>query len=375
MDIREVLLFYLEFDKKVFLEYTSITRPILDFLHIIFNSLFYFFLFFGITLSALYLVMFFYSLFHKSKNEEKAFIPKNAPSVTVQIPTYNETVAIRCAKKCLEFDYPKNKFEVILGDDSSDVSVSKRISAFARKHSNIRVIKRGSNIGYKSGNLNNMLEYSKGEIIVIFDSDFVPEKDFLKRIVTPFIYDPNLSAVQTRWNFIDRNRSFVSLLGSTIVTVFHHICLPFISRRAGISFLCGSAEAIRKKDLISLGKWKTGSLTEDIEFSLRLIEHGKKIEYLESVECYGEVPYTTKDLKRQQMRWAYGVTDSFKSHFAELLMSRKISLGKKVHTMLFCSGYAFSFILVLLFFTGTFSFFTHPPGPLDLSRFLMEIGR
>jgi cellulose synthase/poly-beta-1,6-N-acetylglucosamine synthase-like glycosyltransferase len=349
-------------------------RPILDFLHQVFDSMFYVILIIAVILSTIYFYMSFASLFMRKAKKEQRFIEGKAPMVTVQIPTYNELAALRCAKKCLEFDYPKSRFEIIIGDDSRDKEISKRIDQFAEQHAQVKVTRRGSNKGYKAGNLNHMLDYSKGDVLVLFDSDFVPEKDFLRRIVTPFIHDETVSGVQARWKFIDRNKNLISILGSTIVTVFHQICLPFIDRRAKVSFLCGSAEAVRKKDLLELGKWETGSLTEDIEFSLRLLKNGKKIQYLEELECFGEVPQSPKDLYRQQMRWAYGVIYSFREHAKSLFASKKINFTKKFYTTFFCSGYLLSFLLLCLFATGTLSFITHAPGPLDLARFVSEMG-
>ena len=375
MDLVSTINFYSKIGNNVFKQYNELGRPILDFFHIIFDNLFYFFLFLAIIISAVYYIMSLYSLFNKKKYPEKEFIKEIALFVSIQIPTYNELVALRCAKKCLKFDYPKNKFEIVIGDDSDNASVSKKITSFAENHDNVIVTRRGSNLGYKSSNLNHMLKYSKGEVIVIFDSDFVPEKDFLKRIITPFIHDPSISGVQARWKFLDQNKNIVSVLGSTIITVFHHICLPFINRNANISFLCGSAEAVKKKDLLKLGGWEPGSLTEDIEFSLRLLKNGKKIVYLDQLECAGEVPHKARDLYKQQMRWAYGVIYSFREHFKTIFINKNISFKNKFYIVFFCSGYLLSLLLILLLFTGTLSFVTHTPGPIDLTRFFSELGR
>ncbi len=373
--IETIINFYGEISKNVFKQYSQLGRPILDFLNVISDNMFYFFLFITIIISATYLIMSIFSIFKRKRQEEGKFIAEKAPFVTIQIPTYNELAAIRCAKKCLEFEYPENKFEVIIGDDSNDPSVSEKIDAFAEQHKNVIVTRRGKNIGYKAGNLNHMLKKSRGDVIVLFDSDFVPENDFLRRISTPFIDNPSVSGVQARWSFLDQNKNMVSILGSTIISVFHHICLPFINRRTGVSFLCGSAEAVRKKDLLNLGRWESGSLTEDIEFSLKLLKNGKKIVYLDQLECAGEVPYKAKDLYRQQMRWAYGVITSFRKHFKTLLLGKKNSLKEKVGISLFCSGYLLSSLLLILFITGTLSFITHPPDPIDLTKFFSELGR
>lgn len=374
MNLIALFHFYSDIGETIFTYYNQSGRPILDVMHFVFDKMFYFFLFFAVILSCMYFYMSVYGLLHRKVQAEKKFNEKKAPFVTVQIPTFNELAAIRCAKKCLEFDYPTGKFEVIIGDDSDDSYVSSRIDEFARLNPEVKVTRRGTNKGFKAGNLNNMLKHSNGEILVIFDSDFLPERDFLKRIIAPFIHDSTISAVQARWEFIDKNKNMVSTLGSTIIDVFHHICLPFINRHAGISFLCGSAEAVKKKDLIALGCWQTGSLTEDIEFSLRIIKTGKKIIYLEGLKCLGEVPSKPKDLYRQQMRWAYGVISGFKKHYKSLILfNGKVGVKQKFYTFMFCSGYMLSFLLVILFTTGTLSFITHSPAPIDIGKFLSEM--
>src|SRR3989338_2710782 len=373
MDLGTIIQFYGGVGEKVFDAYVLVSRPLLDSFHAFFDSAFYVLLFIAIVLSAFYILMSAYAVFNRKKAEERSFIAGRAPAVTVQIPTFNELAALRCAKACLDFDYPKEKLQIIIGDDSNQKEISGRIDAFAAEHG-LTVTRRGPNIGYKAGNLNHMLKNSTGDILVIFDSDFVPEKDFLQRLVAPFIHDKGLSAVQARWSFLNRNQNFATVLGSTIVSVFHYICLPFLQRQSKVSFLCGSAEAVRKKDVLALGEWESGSLTEDIEYSLRLLKSGKRILYLDTLECAGEVPQTAKDLYRQQMRWAYGVIAAFRKHGAGLLRSKNLSFKDKSYISVFCSGYLLSFLLLLLFATGTLSFLTDRPAPIDVIRFLSEMG-
>src|SRR3989338_10853319 len=113
MHILEIVKFYLEVNKNVFKYSNQLGRPILDFLYLIFDNLFYFLLFIAIIISTIYFVMCIYTFINRKKQDETEFIAEKAPFVSVQIPTYNELVAIRCAKRCLEFDYPKEKFEII----------------------------------------------------------------------------------------------------------------------------------------------------------------------------------------------------------------------------------------------------------------------
>ncbi|MBI2647428.1 glycosyltransferase, partial [Candidatus Woesearchaeota archaeon] len=296
--------------------------------------------------------------------------------VTVQIPTFNELAAIRCAKSCLNFNYPKDRYEIIIGDDSNKPEISKKLQEFANEHNIVKVIKRETNEGYKPGNLNNMLRHSKGEILVIFDSDFVPSEDFLVKIVKPFMKDKGIAGVQARWKLLNPNQNMVSALGATIILIYHHITIPFIHKRRKITFLCGSAEAVRKSALLELGGWENGNLTEDIELSLRLIERGYKIEYLGDLECASEVPYTIKDLYKQQMRWAYGVISSWKKHFKAIVNNKNLNIVDKLYMgVIFCSGYLLSVLLAGLFITGTLSFITHAPAPIDWGRFFYELIR
>jgi len=306
---------------------------------------------------------------------EKEIPDKNLPFVTIQIPTYNEPVAIRCAERCLEFDYPKNKFEILIGDDSNDENVMKMIDDFAEKHrDSVRVIRRPTNEGFKAGNLNNMLKHSKGEIIVIFDSDFIPSKDFLKKIVKPFREDRKIAAVQSRWEFTNANQNMVSRLYSSILIVYHHLTLPLINR-FGISFICGSAEAVRKDILLKLGGWQNGSFTEDTEFSIRIMEMGYKIAYLQDLVTPGESPFTFRGFKRQQMRWAYGTIRAFIDHRKQILFGKHFNNKQRVMLSFVLLGYLSAPLLALLFVSGTISFITNAPGPIDLVEFSKSLGR
>ncbi len=218
-----------------------------------------------------------------------------------------------------------------------------------------------------------MLKFSDGEILVILDSDFLPEKDFLNRIVAPFQHNSNIGAVQARWKFINQNQNLITVLGSVIGLAFHHIYLPFMRKLGGISFLCGSAEAVRKSHVERLGGWQHGSLTEDIEFSLRLLNDGHDVIYLEDYECWCEVPHVPKDLYRQQMRWAFGVVSAFLQHAVTTIANPRLGVRKKLSVQLQCMGYFFSTLLFCMFVTGTISFFSNAPAPIDIPKFLADM--
>ena len=293
------------------------------------------------------------------------------PFVTIQIPTFNEPVALRCAEHCMKMDYPKNKYELIIGDDSSDSGVSRMIDDFAKKYKNkIKVIRRGSNAGFKAGNLNNMLQHSRGEVVVVFDSDFVPPKDFLKRIVQPFEED-KVACVQAKWSYINMNQSPTSKFASTVLMVYHNL-LARLNNFAGIPILFGSGEAVRKSTLKELGGWQEGSVTEDVEFSVRALAKGYKTVYMHELEVAGEVPYNIRGLRTQQRRWAYGNARAFIDHKKEILFG-KFSVFQKMLMTATMLGYISSFFLIAFMFFGAVSFMTGNPSEINVVRLVADI--
>lgn len=365
--------FYVYLQDLIYSIYIDSSRPILDSMHLMSKSVFGLLLIITIVIAGAYLLMSIGVLFFK-KNPQAKLKEGKEPFVTVQIPTYNELAAINCARRCLSFDYPKKKMQIIIGDDSNNPEISAKIDEFTQIHDNVLVTRRGSNAGFKPGNLNYMLKYTKGEYIVIFDSDFLPEPDFLRRIIAPMENDPKIAVVQSRWRIYNFKQNIFSVMGGTISMICHFVALTFIKKIGGNSFLCGSAEAVRKKELLEAGGWKEGCLTEDIECSFRMIKNGKKLLYLEDLECDCEAPFTLQDLCKQQMRWAFGVISSFKMHFAQILLSKKTKLQDKIGVFIFVSGYIFSFILLLLTLFGLLSLLSDRPAPIDWPRFISETG-
>lgn len=333
----------------------SVSTDIFHFLVIpvaVFSAFFYFF---GIV-----------GLIQKKKQYKHSAV--NCPKVTIQIPTFNELVAIRCAEHCLNMDYPKDRYEIIIGDDSSDKHVSDVLDEFARQHK-IKVVRRGMNSGFKAGNLNNMLKHSNGDIIVIFDSDFMPDRDFLRRIVTPF-KDKKVVCVQAKWNYLNMEQSPTSKFASTVLMVYHNI-LARLNNMAGVPLLFGSGEAVRKSALQELGGWQEGSVTEDVEFSVRALSRGYKTVYLYDLSVKGEVPYNMRSLRTQQRRWAYGNTKAFLEHKKSILLG-KFSVAQKALMTFTMLGYASSFFLVAFMFFGTVSFMTGEPSQINTGQLVSD---
>lgn len=284
------------------------------------------------------------------------------PTVTIQIPTYNELAALNCATRCLAFDYPSEKLQIIVGDDSNQPEISKKIDTFAQTHPRIEISRRGENIGFKPGNLNAMLPQSTGDYLLILDSDFLPDADFLKRLVVPVIKDPSLSGVQAAWKIINVEDNHSTLMGTGIVNIIHVVILPFLKAFTHSCVFCGSGELVKKSDLIEHGGWTPGALTEDVDYSLRLLAEGKRIAYLSDLQVDCEVPYTPRDLFRQQMRWAYGVMRAFMAHGRKLFLSRTIQKSTKLAAFCFGGGYVMITLLLLTAFLGALNLISRALG-------------
>jgi cellulose synthase/poly-beta-1,6-N-acetylglucosamine synthase-like glycosyltransferase len=308
-----------------------------------------------LVLSCGYLMLTLLALFIRRRPDAPAAdISRNdcLPPVTIQIPTYNETAALHCARRCLQFDYPAEKLQILIGDDSSDDAVSAQLDAFAAQHPRITVCRRGGNAGFKPGNLNHMLKQTTGDYILILDSDFLPDPSFLRHLVQPVIHDPSLAGVQAAWHITNTHQNLTTLMGSGIINVIHVVILPLLRRFAQTGIFCGSAELIRRDLLEDSGGWTPGALTEDVDFSLRVLNAGERIAYLETLCCACEVPHRTRDLFRQQMRWAYGVMRAFMNHGRTLLISRLAHGRTKLAAVCFAGGYIMITLFIITSFFG-----------------------
>jgi cellulose synthase/poly-beta-1,6-N-acetylglucosamine synthase-like glycosyltransferase len=295
------------------------------------------------------------------------------PHVTVQIPTYNELAALNCAARCLDFDYPADKLQIMIGDDSNQPEISAQIDQFASTHPRVEISRRGNNAGFKPGNLNAMLPKAKGDYLLILDSDFLPKKDFLKRLVVPVIKNPSLAGAQAAWRIINVHDNHSTLMGTGIVNIIHTVILPFLKAATNNCVFCGSGELVKKSYLEEHGGWTTGALTEDVDYSLRIITEGKRIAYVSDLRVRCEVPYTPGDLFRQQMRWAYGVMRAFMAHGKKLFLSRTIQKRTKFAAFLFGSGYVMIVLLLLTMILGTLNlaagFFGIDPAEAQTSSY------
>jgi cellulose synthase/poly-beta-1,6-N-acetylglucosamine synthase-like glycosyltransferase len=251
-------------------------------------------------------------LYMKYRGNAPAPLPELAqlPAVTIQLPIFNEMyVADRLIDAVCEMDYPRELLEIQVLDDSTDET--QEIAELAvRRHAargfNIRYIHRVDRTGYKAGALDAGLKESRTDYIAIFDADFIPPADFLKRTLPYFFTSDKIGMVQARWGHINQDYSLLTKIQSILLDA--HFVLEHGGRnRAGCFFnFNGTAGIWRRQAIDTAGGWQHDTLTEDLDLSYRAQLIGWRFVFLPDVVSPAEVPVEMNSFKSQQHRWAKG---------------------------------------------------------------------
>lgn len=263
--------------------------------------------------------------------------PSEVPFVTVQLPVYNELYVMeRLLDNIVELDYPADKLEIQVLDDSTDESVkttAEHIKLLQQKGYNIQHIRRQNRKGFKAGALKEGLAIAKGEFIAIFDADFLPKSDWLKRTI-PFFKDSNIGVVQTRWSHINRNYSLLTKVQAFALDA--HFTLEQVGRNTKGHFINfnGTAGVWRKTCILDAGNWEGDTLTEDLDLSYRAQLKNWKFKYLENVETPAELPVVISAARSQQFRWNKGGAENFRKMIGRVFYSKNLTFKTKIHGML-----------------------------------------
>ena len=198
--------------------------------------------------------------------------PTEIPFVTIQLRVYNELYVMeRLLTNIVKLNYPKNKLEIQVLDDSTDesvISTAKQIEELKNNGIDIKHIRRANRQGFKAGALKEGLEVAKGEFIVIFDADFLPKEDWLYQTI-PYFKNPEIGVVQTRWGHINRNYSTLTKIQAFALDA--HFTLEQVGRNSKGHFINfnGTAGVWRKECIYDAGNWEGDTLTEDLDLSYR----------------------------------------------------------------------------------------------------------
>lgn len=300
-----------------------------------FNMIYYYFKTFGMRTDDL---------------KEEDFFMNEYPIVTIQIPLYNEQYVItRLIDSVLRMDYPKDKLEIQILDDSTDETteiISVHIKKYLEQGFDLKHIHRTNREGFKAGALKAGLETARGEYVAVFDADFIPRKKFLKRTIPYFYKEEKLGLVQTRWEHLNREYSLMTRT-QAIALDGHFVIEQAVRNRAGFFINFNGTGGVWKKECIfDAGNWEADTLTEDLDLSYRAQMKGWKFKYLVNFTSPAELPSDISALKSQQFRWTKGSIETAKKIYPKVLksdMSLKLKLQSFIHLY---SNLAYPFILL-----------------------------
>lgn len=296
------------------------------------------------------LVMLYY--YHKTLHikEPEVDFDGEYPQVTIQLPIFNEMYVVeRLIEAVCNIDYPQDKMEIQVLDDSTDNTVAlseKLCNEYSDKGFDIKLIHRTDRTGFKAGALKNGLTQAKGDYVAIFDADFVPKREFLKKTV-PHFQNPKVGCVQTRWEHLNESYSFLTR-AQALALDGHFVIEQQVRNKAGffINFN-GTAGIWRKSTIEDAGNWQADTLTEDLDLSYRAQLKDWKFVFLNNVTSPAELPADINALKTQQFRWTKGAVETAKKMLPAVFksaLSVKMKLECFVHLT---SNIVFPFIILV----------------------------
>ncbi|MGF1529960.1 MAG: glycosyltransferase [Puniceicoccaceae bacterium] len=325
--------------------------------------LLYFFCSLGLLIYGLnsYILIFFF-LRRREESEEnsrvlhKKYLARDLddpiwPVVTTQIAIYNEyNVAERIIRAVAAMEYPRERHEIQVLDDSNDETVTivdEVVSELEQNGYDIKVLRRTNRWGYKAGALAEGLAASRGELIAIFDSDFVPGVTFLREMVPHLLEDPEAGLVQARWGHLNARESMLTL--AQAMGIDGHFIVEQSARSWGRLFLNfnGTAGLWRRQAIEDAGGWEADTLTEDMDLSYRAQLAGWRIRYDPGVVVPAELPDTYTAFKAQQFRWAKGSIQTAIKILPRVVAS-DFSLLAKVQAFFHLTHYAVHLMILLM---------------------------
>ncbi len=296
----------------------------------------------------------------RQKHEDEAILAHFAetksdadlPVVTTQLPIFNEKFVIeRLLKAVCAFDYPRGKHEIQVLDDSTDETVeivARLVNELRAQGHDIHHIHRKDRKGYKAGALAYGMKIARGEMFAIFDADFVPPPDFLRKTVPFLVEDDNCGFVQTRWGH--RNRDYSILTMAQSIGIDGHFVVEQSARAWNGLFLNfnGTAGIWRRKAIDEAGGWQSDTITEDLDLSYRTQLAGWTARFLFDVVTPAEIPININAFKSQQHRWAKGSIQTAIKILPKVLSRRDIGLFKKLQAVLHLTHYSVHPVIVLM---------------------------
>jgi cellulose synthase/poly-beta-1,6-N-acetylglucosamine synthase-like glycosyltransferase len=281
--------------------------------------------------------------------------PAEWPRVTIQLPLYNEMyVAARLIEAVCRLDYPRDRLEIQVLDDSTDETtriVAELVGDSRERGFDIHHVHRADRGGFKAGALAAGLAVAKGDLLAVFDADFVPRPDFL-RLAVPHFADPGLGMVQGSWSHINRGYSLLTRVEAILLD--GHFLIEHTARhRSGCFFnFNGTAGIWRRAAIVGAGGWEHDTLTEDLDISYRSQLAGWKFLYLPELDVPSELPVDINGFKSQQYRWAKGSVQTGRKLLGRILRAElpaRVKFEAFVH-LTNNSSYVLTVLIAILIF-------------------------
>lgn len=302
--------------------------------------------------------------YHKHRHEKDVDVPlTETPMVTIQLPLYNEMYVVRrLIEASCNIDYPKDKLEIQVLDDSTDETVDLVASIVREKQEQgylIHHVRRPNRQGFKAGALKEGLKTAKGEFVAVFDADFIPKPEFLKKTIPYFYTDSKIGMVQTRWEHLNGEYSLMTRTQAMALDG-HFVIEQNIRNRAGFFIqFNGTGGVWRKSCIIDAGNWQADTLTEDLDLSYRAQLRGWKFKFLRDVTSPAELPAEINALKSQQFRWTKGAIETARK-LLPMVWKANIPFRIKFHsTFHLTSNIVFPFIVLASILNVPLTFIKH----------------
>ena len=321
-----------------------------------------------------FIMIFYYNKYRNVKQiPQKDFTPDKA--VTIQLPLYNELYVVeRIINSVCEINYPKDKLEIQVLDDSTDETtqiVAKLVEKKKNEGFDIHHIRRGTREGFKAGALKEGMRIAKGEYIAIFDADFIPQKEFLNKTLSYFS-DDKVGMVQTRWEHLNGDYSILTK-AQALALDGHFVIEQTVRNKAGFFINFNGTGGIWRKSCIEdAGNWEADTLTEDLDLSYRAQLNGWRFVFLKEFTSPAELPSEINALKNQQFRWTKGAIETAKK-ILPLVWRSKVPLRIKLQaTFHLTNNLVFPFILLAAILNVPLIFIKNS-GPHELYFAFMSI--
>jgi cellulose synthase/poly-beta-1,6-N-acetylglucosamine synthase-like glycosyltransferase len=274
------------------------------------------------------------------------------PVVTVQVPLRNEQhVARRVLRAVGGLDWPRDRLEIQVLDDSDDETcgiVDREAARLRRAGLDVRVLRRSNPEGYKAGALARGCAQARGQYLAMFDADFQPAPDFLRKTVPHLVGDPGLGMVQARWTHL--NAAYSPVTRAQALALDAHFSVEHVARnRSGLLInFNGAAGVWRKAAVADAGGWQSDTVTEDLDLSYRAQLAGWRARYLPGVVAPAELPPLVSAFKQQQVRWAKGASQCLRKLAGPIVRSTRLRAVQKLMALLHLSGYFNQVFLLLM---------------------------